>query len=160
LSIFEFQHRHLNHIRPLRVQHHELIGVKTGSKLVRLDEFAAFLEPTYDFISVGQIIDPISAHGMRLDGKNLAVHPEAADAVVSTELESSEQGVGILHAETAQLRQSVGTPHFADGCRRRRDELDRLVPKLAAEAKANHVFPQFIAVIDSCSTVASDTQTK
>ena len=93
-------------------------------------------------------------------GKNLAVDPEAADAVVGTELKGGQQGVGILHAETAQLCQGVGPLHLADGGRRRRDELDRLVPEHAAEAKANHGLPQFIAVIDSCSTVASDTHTK
>ena len=43
---------------------------------------------------------------------------------------------------------------------RRRDEIDRLVPKQAAEAEADHVLPQFIAVIDNCSTVAIDTHTK
>ncbi len=35
-----------------------------------------------------------------------------------------------------------------------------LVTKSAAEAEANHGLPQFIAVIENCSTVANDTQTK
>ena len=43
---------------------------------------------------------------------------------------------------------------------RRGDELDGLVPEHAAEAKANHGLPQFITVIDSCNTVASETHTK
>ena len=49
---------------------------------------------------------------------------------------------------------------LTDGRRRRVDELDRLVPEDAAEAEANHGFPQFIAVIDTWSTVAMDTHTK
>ena len=35
-----------------------------------------------------------------------------------------------------------------------------LVPEHAAEAKTNHGLPQFITVIDSCNTVASETHTK
>ena len=78
----------------------------------------------------------------------------------AAELEGGKKGVGVLQAETAQLRQGIGPFHLADGSGRRRDELDRLVPKQAAEAEANHGLPQFIAVIDSCSTVAMDTHTK
>ena len=40
------------------------------------------------------------------------------------------------------------------------DEFDRLVTKHAAEAEPSHGLPQFIAVIDNCSTVANDTQRK
>ena len=78
----------------------------------------------------------------------------------AAELEGGKQGVGIFHAETAQLCQGVGPFHFADGGRRRRDELDGLVPEHAAEAETNHGLPQFIAVIDIWITVAMDTHTK
>ncbi len=97
---------------------------------------------------------------MRLDRENLAVHPEAADAVVGTKLECRKQGIGVLKAETAQFCQGVWALHLADGSGRRRNEFDGLVPKHAAEPQSNHDFPQLIAMIDSCSTVASDTHTK
>jgi hypothetical protein len=45
---------------------------------------------------------------MGLERKNLAVDPKAADSVVGTELKGNEQGVCVLHAKTAQLRQGVG----------------------------------------------------
>jgi hypothetical protein len=38
--------------------------------------------------------------------------------------------------------------------------LTGLIPEGAAEGEADQGVPQFIAVIDSCSTVASDTHTK
>ena len=41
-----------------------------------------------------------------------------------------------------------------------RAELDRWATEQAAQATSNHGLPQFMAVIDSCSTVASDTQRK
>lgn len=97
---------------------------------------------------------------MRLDGKNLAVHPEAADAIDGTILKTGEQSIGILHAQTAQLLQRVRPLHPTDGRGRRGDEFDRLVTKHAAEAKPNHAHSQFIAVMLSCSTVAIATQIK
>jgi hypothetical protein len=121
---------------------------------VLLGERAALLEPANDVIPFGQMIDLVSACRMRLDRENLAVHPKAANAVVGAELEGGKKGVGVFKAETAQLCQGVGPLHLADGGGRRRDELDRLVPKQAAEAEANHGIPQFIAVFDSCTTVA------
>jgi hypothetical protein len=41
---------------------------------------------------------------MRLDRKNLAVDAKTTNAIVGAEPEGNEQGVGIFHAETAQLR--------------------------------------------------------
>lgn len=125
-----------------------------------LDELPALLESTDDLFTCGQIIDLIPASWMRFDRKNLAVDAKTADAVVGTELEGSKQGVGIFQAEPAQLCQGVGPFHLSDGGGRRRDELDRLIPKHTAEAQTNHGLPQFIAVIDSCNTVASETHTK
>ena len=125
-----------------------------------LDKRPAVLEPTNDLISFGQMIDFVSAGGMRLDGKDLAVHPKAADAIFRTILKSRKQSVGILQAETAQLRQCVWPFHLTNGGSGRRDELDGLISKHATKAKSNHGLPQFIVVMLSCSTVASDTQTK
>ena len=125
-----------------------------------LHELAALFEAVNDLVAIGQIAHGVSAGWMRLDRKNLAVHPEAANAVVGTKLKSGEQGVGICQTETAEFCQGVGSLHLADGCRRRRNELDGLVPKQTAEAEADHGLPQFMAVIDSCSTVAIDTQMK
>jgi hypothetical protein len=101
-----------------------LIGVEASSQLVLLDERAARLEPANDLVACGQIIDFVSACRMSLDRKNLAVHPEAADAVVCAELEGGKKGVGVLHAETAQLCEGVRPVHLADGSSRRRDELN------------------------------------
>lgn len=97
---------------------------------------------------------------MRLDRENPTVNPEAFDAVVGAEFNRSKKGVGTLEAETAQFRQCVRPLHPADGGNGRVDKIDGLVTKSAAEAEANHGLPQFIAVIENCSTVANDTQTK
>lgn len=98
---------------------------------------------------------------MGFDGKNLAVYPEAANAVVGTILEGREESIGIGQANAGELRQGVGLLHLADGCRRGGCELDGLVAKHTAEAESNHgPYSQFMAVIDNCSTVANDTHAK
>jgi hypothetical protein len=79
---------------------------------------------------------------------------------VGTIPKRGEQSIGIRHAKAGELCQGVGPLHLADGCRRRRDELDGQVTKHAAEARSSHGLPQFMAVIDNCSTVANDTQTR
>ena len=73
---------------------------------------------------------------------------------------AAKQRVGIRQAQTRNFCQRVGSLHFADGRGGRRDELDRLIAKQAAQAEANHARPQFIAVIDHCSTVAIDTHAR
>jgi hypothetical protein len=95
-----------------------------------------------------------------LQRKNLAVDAEATDSVICTKPQSGEQGVSIFQAQVGQLRQGISPLHPGKCCRRRGAELDRLVSKYAAEAKAGHGLPQFIAVIDNWITVAIDTQTR
>ncbi len=158
--IFEFEDRFLNDISTGRVQDYKLIRVEAGSQFVLRDELPALFEASNNFIAIWQICDRISAFRMSLDGKDLAVDSKAADVVCCTELEGGQQGVSILHAQTAQLCQSIRPFHLADGRGSRGDEFDGLVPEHAAEAKTNHGLPQFIAVIDSCNTVPSETQTK
>ena len=125
-----------------------------------LGELAALLESANDLITFRQIIDFVSARRMRFDREYLAVHSETADVHCRHRTGGRQQGVGILQAQTAQLGQGVGPFHLADGGGGRRGELDRLIPKHAAEAESNHGLPQFMAVIESCSTVASETHTK
>src|ERR1700682_1774143 len=120
--------------------------MKASSQLVFADKLTTLLEPASDLIAFRQIIDLIAACGMRLDRENLAVHPEGTDAVVGAELEGSEQGVCVLHAEKAQLCQGVGPFHLADGSSRRREELDRLISKQTTETEANHGLLQFIVM--------------
>src|SRR4051812_12223202 len=74
---------------------------------------------------------------MRLEWKNPAVYPKAADPVRGAEMQRGHQCVGILQAEAAQLRQGVMPLHLADGRGRRGDKLDRLIPEQAAEAEAH-----------------------
>jgi hypothetical protein len=122
----------LNHIMAGRIQYNELVRVEAGSQFVLANELSALLKATNDFIAFRQIIDLVSTGRMRFDRKNLAVDAKTADAVISAEPEGNEQSVCIFHAETAQFRQGVRSLHLADGGGRRRDELDRLVPKQAA----------------------------
>jgi hypothetical protein len=79
------------------------------------------------------------------------------DWPIDTQPQGGQQCVGVLQAQSAQFLQCVGPLHLADwgGCCRR-NELDRLVTEHAAESMPNHGLPQFIAVMLSCSTVASD----
>jgi hypothetical protein len=103
---------------------------------VRLGKLSTLFEPTNDFVAFGQITNGIPAVRMRLDRKNLAVDPKAADAIVSAELEGGQQCVSVRQTEAAQLHHSVRSFHLADGSSRRRDKFDRLIPKYAAEAQA------------------------
>jgi hypothetical protein len=130
--VFKLMYGFLNHVTAGRIQHDELVRVKAGSQLVLANELSAFLKAANDLVTFGQISDLVSTGGMRFDRKNLAVDAKTANAIVGAEVQSGEQGVGIFHAETAQLHQGVGSLHLTDGSGRRRGELDGLIPKQAA----------------------------
>ena len=87
--------------------------------------------------------------------------------LLATESQRSQQRLGVGHAQARQFGQCRITIHAADGLDRGIAELDRLFPKDAADTEADscgrwtlrHCY-QLLQVIDSCSTVAIDTQTK
>lgn len=95
---------------------------------------------------------------MSFHGQDLAVDPKAAYVIRGTVSKRSQQSVGVLKTQTTQFRQRICTIHSTDGRNGRVCKLDWLLLKHAAETQANHGLPQFMIVIDNCSTVASDTQ--
>jgi hypothetical protein len=110
--------------------------MKTGPQIVLLCELSAFLEPTDDLAVFGQIANGISEIRIRFDRKDLAVDPKASDLVFGAESEGGKQCIGVRQAEAAQFRYGIRSSQLADGCGRRRDELDRLISKRATEAEA------------------------
>ena len=75
---------------------------------------------------------------MGLHRENLAVDTETADAVGRTELQCFHQGRSIGGTEIGQFLPALITGQTLDGRRRGGAELDRLIPKDAAQAETNH----------------------
>ena len=129
-----------------RVQDHELIGMEAGTKVVLLNESSALLEATNDLVTFGQIVNGITALGVCLEWKDLAIDPETAYPIFGTEVQCRQKCLGVGHAEARQLHQGVGPAHARYGRSRRRAKSDGLVSKDAAKAEADHGF-RFIQVI-------------
>ena len=95
---------------------------------------------------------------MSFHRQDLAVDSKAANVISRTVSECRQQSICVLKTQTTQFRQRICTIHPTDGRNGRVCKLDWLLLKHAAEAHTNHGLPQFMIVIDNCSTVASDTQ--
>src|SRR5208282_4740777 len=70
-----------------RIEHHELVRVKTGAYVVLLRKRAAALKPHHDVICLWKLFDAIAGLRVRLDGENLALNAKSADAVRRAELQ-------------------------------------------------------------------------
>ena len=80
--IFEFGDGPLHHFGSQRVEHDELTGVKARSNLVIPGELTARLEPPNNLVAVRQLGYVVALIGVRLHRQDLAVDPEAVDAVI------------------------------------------------------------------------------
>ena len=97
---------------------------------------------------------------MCFHGQDLAVDSEAANVISRAVSECRQQRICILKTQATQLCQSIQTIHSTNCRGRCRHEFDGLLLKHATETQPNHDLPQFIIVIDNCSTVASETHMK
>jgi hypothetical protein len=109
--------------------------MEAGSDVVRRGKLATCFEAINDLISVWKIRHVVATFSMRLHWKYLAVDSKAANSVVSTELKCCLQCVGIRHAESRQLHESIVTTHLSDGSDGRVAKLDRLLVKDTAQAE-------------------------
>lgn len=123
-----------------------------------LGEFSTLFEPPNDLLSVRQFLDAVARSCMRLHRQDLAVHSKAAYVIPCAVSKRCQQSICVLKTQTTQFRQRICAVHSTYGRDGRVRKLDWLLLKHAAETEANHGLPQFMIVIDNCSTVASDTQ--
>lgn len=123
-------------------------------------KLSALFESPNNLLSVRELFDIVSNIGVRLHGQDLAVDSEATDVIVRTVLKRCQQSICVLKTKSTQFHQRIGAIHSTNGCDGRVCKFNWLLLKHAAETQANHGVPQFMIVIDNCSTVASDTQIK
>lgn len=125
-----------------------------------LGEFSAFFESPNDLLSFGQFLDAVARSRMSFHWQDLAVDSKAAYVISRAVSQRCQQSICVLKTQATQFRQRIGTIHSTDGRNGRVGKLDWLLLKHAAETEANHGLPQFMIVIDNCSTVASETQVR
>ena len=120
-----------------RAEHDELVGMKTGAYVVLLRKRAAAPKPHHDVIRLRKLFDAVARLRVRLDRENLALNAKSADAVRRTELQRSQQGVGVVPAEFRQPGQLVASGQPRERSCRSSAKLDRRLAKLAAQAEAD-----------------------
>jgi hypothetical protein len=123
-------------------------------------EYSALFESPNDLLSVRQFLDAVARSRMSFHWQDLAIDSKAANVVSRAVSQRCQQSICVLKTQTTQFRQRVCAIHSTNGRNGRVGKLDWLLLKHAAETEANHGLPQFMIVIDNCSTVASDTQIK
>src|SRR3954471_19159915 len=87
----------------LRVEHHELVRVQTQPDVVGPGQRAGPLERSGDCSGWIEPLQGVARYRMGGEGKDLAVHPEGADAELVAALDRGGQRIGIMGGDLPQI---------------------------------------------------------
>ena len=139
--VFKLLDRFIDNVGTWRIQHDELVRMKTGSHFLLTRQFAALFETLNDRLTVGQLFHAVSALRMRLQRQDLTVHSKAPDLMSGTVLDRSIERVGIVatsaygHHTKTSLSLAYVQPQLAK-------EGTKLTVEICGKMCAAHIVPE------------------
>ena len=134
----ELTNRALHHRLALRIEHHELVGVKAEPHIELARERSGLEERFADTATTVDAVEGIAAHRVSAERQDLAVDAEGTDAQAVAVPHGGEQCLGVVPCDVSQIGPPGGGRERRDVAVRRGAELDRRVEELTAETPADH----------------------